>query len=206
MPRCLRCETLCTTTGRRRFRLRWSPPDTRDTAPVRRYVVAALDPAYGRPLTIAVLEPDYSEELGRFVTMEEISSHILAEEELQKMPLLWTQAVATVQVAAANDAGQSSWAMLQVRLHGAATPATGRSRANGKRGAAPEELRGAADAARPEPRGFEQELRRRQGPQLRQWLQTQPQAVLAHWLRSSRWPHLGTRAELVARVLSTMGA
>ena len=29
---------------------------------ISRYVVAAMDPAYGRALTIAVLEPDYSED------------------------------------------------------------------------------------------------------------------------------------------------
>jgi hypothetical protein len=33
--------------------------------------VAALDPAYGQALTITVLEPEYSEKLKRFTTIED---------------------------------------------------------------------------------------------------------------------------------------
>ncbi|CAK0865045.1 unnamed protein product [Prorocentrum cordatum] len=63
-----------------------------------------------RPLTIATLEPDYDEELQRFVPVEELTSYLLQETQLEKMPCLFKQALATLQVAAANDAGQSSWA------------------------------------------------------------------------------------------------
>ena len=46
----------------RRYRLHWAAPQEQDSAPVRRFIVAAFDPAYGKALTIATLEPDYSEE------------------------------------------------------------------------------------------------------------------------------------------------
>lgn len=115
-PRNLQSTMLCAIPGKRRFRLNWNVPEGRDTGPVRRYIVAAVDPAYGRALTFAVLEPDYNEELRRFISVEELTSHVLAEEELQKMPELWKQATATVQVAAANEAGQSAWAIHTVTL------------------------------------------------------------------------------------------
>jgi len=85
---------------------------------VRRYVVAAHDPAYGRALTVTILEPDYSQELRRFVSVEELTSYVLAEEELQKMPLLWQQPVATIQIASQNESGQSAWTVLKVPLDG----------------------------------------------------------------------------------------
>merc|ERR1712028_160045 len=105
-PQRLSFTPLCTAPGRRRYRLHWAAPLDQDGAPVRRYMVAALDPAYGKALNIAVLEPDYSEELQRFVDVGELGVYELAEEELQKMPSLWNQATATLQVAAANESGQ----------------------------------------------------------------------------------------------------
>jgi len=116
VPRCLKSAMVCATPGRRKFRLEWLPPEEQLSAPVRRYVIAAVDPAYGKALTITVLEPDYSEELHRFVNVEELTSYVFAEEELQKMPRLWQQSSASVQVAAANEAGQSPWANLQFPL------------------------------------------------------------------------------------------
>eukprot|EP00930_Biecheleria_cincta_P002744 TRINITY_DN10373_c0_g1_i1.p1 TRINITY_DN10373_c0_g1~~TRINITY_DN10373_c0_g1_i1.p1 ORF type:complete len:870 (-),score=127.66 TRINITY_DN10373_c0_g1_i1:359-2968(-) len=115
-PCCLRLEVLSLAPGQRRFRLRWSAPEQRACAPIQRYVIAAFDPAYGRALTIAMLEPDYSEELRSFVRIGDLTSYVLAEEDLQKMPKLWMQTSATVQVAAANSAGQSPWATFQVPL------------------------------------------------------------------------------------------
>lgn len=38
-----------------------------------RYVIAAVDPAYGRALTVTTLEPDYSQELHRFVSVAELT-------------------------------------------------------------------------------------------------------------------------------------
>lgn len=115
-PRGLKASTLCAVPGNRRIRLEWQPPDPDDNAPVRRYLVSALDPSYGRPITVTTLEPDYSEEQHRFVPVEELSSFILAEDDLRKMPSLFQQPSLTLQVAAANEAGQSSWATIQVPL------------------------------------------------------------------------------------------
>ena len=50
-------------------------------APVQKYIVAVFDPAYGKALTVAVLEPDYCEELKRFVPVEEICSYVLVEKD-----------------------------------------------------------------------------------------------------------------------------
>lgn len=143
-PRNLRSETISPTVGSRQFRLLWDRPAASDLAPVRRYIIAAFDPAYGRALTITVLEPDYSEELRRYVAVDELTQHILAESELQKMPLLWQQKMATVQVAASNEAGQSQWATLQVPLvPSAAAP----KQPEARRG--PPQLRPAPAYARP---------------------------------------------------------
>jgi len=49
----------------------WKAPEVTQTCPVRRYLVAALDPAYGQALTITVLEPEYNEKLKRFTTIED---------------------------------------------------------------------------------------------------------------------------------------
>jgi hypothetical protein len=81
---------------------------------VRRFLVGVFDPAYGRSLTVAVLEPDYDDVARRFVSVEEIDSFILAEEEMSKMPRLFKESTVTIQVAAANEAGQSPWATLIV--------------------------------------------------------------------------------------------
>lgn len=115
-PRNLAASLLVTMPGSRRVRLQWEPPEAQEAAPVRRYLVAAVDPAYGRALTVATLEPDYREELGRYVSVEELCSHTLVEEALQKMPSLFRQPFATLQVAAANEAGTSPWATLRVSL------------------------------------------------------------------------------------------
>eukprot|EP00929_Paragymnodinium_shiwhaense_P075930 TRINITY_DN3890_c0_g1_i1.p1 TRINITY_DN3890_c0_g1~~TRINITY_DN3890_c0_g1_i1.p1 ORF type:complete len:1038 (-),score=223.93 TRINITY_DN3890_c0_g1_i1:75-3188(-) len=116
-PRHLISKTLCAAPGRRRISLEWSAPaDLRSAAPVRKYLVAAVDPAYGRALTVATLEPDYQEDLGRYVSVEELRAITLAEEALQKMPSLFRQSAATFQVAAANEAGLSPWATIQVQL------------------------------------------------------------------------------------------
>jgi len=115
VPRKLSCTTLCTEPGSRSYQLQWEAPRDTMSAPVHRFIVAVLDPVHG-PLKVAILEPDFNQELGRFVTMQELGSYILAEEELRKVKNLWRQSAATVQVAAANDVGQSDWAVLQVSL------------------------------------------------------------------------------------------
>lgn len=115
-PLSLRAAVLCQTPGRRRVRFNWIAPFGGDDQPISRYVVAVLDPAYGRALTVAQLEPDYNQELGRFQPIEELTCYHLDEQELQKIPKFWLQRTATVQVAASNDAGQSPWAAVEVLL------------------------------------------------------------------------------------------
>lgn len=102
--------------GQRRLCLAWKPPLEQDGAPVARYIVAVVDPSYGRALAVATLEPDYNQELGRFLPIEELTQYVLEEVELRKMPRFWQQVKATVQVAAGNDAGQSGWAVCQAQL------------------------------------------------------------------------------------------
>jgi len=114
--RSLRYTTMCATKGNRSYKLQWSAPSEKEGAPVQRYLVNAFDPAYGKALTITILEPDYKEELKRYVSMEELTSFLLSEKELTKMPSLFQQRVATLQVAAANDAGTGPWASLKIPM------------------------------------------------------------------------------------------
>ena len=107
---------LCTAPGRRRFRVTWQPPSTSASSPVRKYLVAALDPSFGQPLTVTVLESEYNEELKRCLSLDELTSCVLAEEDLVKMPAFFQQAAAAVYVAAANEAGQSKWSTINVPL------------------------------------------------------------------------------------------
>lgn len=207
MPRGLRSEPIDTTTvGRRRFQLRWASPAIVPSAPVRRYIVAAFDPAYGKPLTITVLEPDYDQELGRFVSIEEMGSYVLAEEELQKMPSLWQQKRAKVQVAAANEAGQSPWATLEVPLSSAQflTASTTASNCSSGSPCSPGFYScsdSSPKAAADEKWSFEMELRRRCGQELRIWLRTQLKARLMSWLRSMNTETTGTKEELVQKIM-----
>lgn len=115
-PRRLTAMCTCAVRGHRRVELKWDAPESSEDAPVSRYVVSALDPAYGRPVTLAKLEPDYNEKLGRFVPLEEIDSYSVAEEDLAKLSSLFRQSTMTLQVAAANDAGQSPWATVKASL------------------------------------------------------------------------------------------
>jgi len=186
-PRRLSLTVLCSQPGRRRYRLNWSPPVDNESAPVRRYIVAALDPAYGKALNIAVLEPDYCEEKRRFVSVEELGTYVLAEEELQKMPSLWRQNVATVQVASANESGQSSWAILQVPLS-ITTPVTNFQSP-------------IVRSSREEERLFAEDLKKRSGADLRVWLDRQRKPQLVTFIKSMGWPEEGTKGDLVSRVV-----
>lgn len=116
-PQGLTWAPLCTEPGRRRIALSWDTPRESASAPVRSFVVAAVDPAYGRPLIIRHLEPDFSQELHRFLTVAELTSFVVDEVDLQKMPSLWQQNQASFKVAAVNEAGQSEWASVAVPLH-----------------------------------------------------------------------------------------
>jgi len=120
-PARLRGTVLCSTAGQRRIRIEWQPYGSNKAmygshAPLQRYIIAAMNPEFGRVLPVATLESEYSQEQQKFIPIEEISSHVLAEEELLKMAWLFNRPSTTVQVAAANEAGQSSWAVLQVQM------------------------------------------------------------------------------------------
>eukprot|EP00435_Cladocopium_sp_Y103_P063145 s1104_g24.t1 len=214
-PRELRSEALCSAAGRRKFQLSWTAPTIRDAAPVRRYVVAAHDPAYGRALTITVLEPDYSQELRSFVPIEHLTSYVMAEQDLQKMPKLWTQTSLQVQVAAANEAGQSAWSTLKI-------PLTGPSAGNAAASAPPMRLQraplpsgptggsGFATAATMQKRmhdaedvaAFDTELRKIHGiARLRAFLEPRKKGILMEWLRSVNWSAYGSKQDLVERVI-----
>ncbi|CAJ1414151.1 unnamed protein product [Effrenium voratum] len=221
-PRQLRSEALCSTPGRRRFQLCWTAPPVRESASVRRYIVAAHDPAYGRALTITVLEPDYSQELRSFVAIESLTSYVIAEEDLQKMPKLWTEKMLQVQVAAANEAGQSKWTSLKIPLTG---PAAGIASAPLSREGAPRmsppcgatwgagggaggngaftsaaTMRRTHDSA--DVAAFDKELRKLRGStRLRAFLEPLKKGILQEWLRSVNWSSQGSKQDLVERVI-----
>eukprot|EP00930_Biecheleria_cincta_P085960 TRINITY_DN75322_c0_g1_i1.p1 TRINITY_DN75322_c0_g1~~TRINITY_DN75322_c0_g1_i1.p1 ORF type:complete len:650 (+),score=125.90 TRINITY_DN75322_c0_g1_i1:74-1951(+) len=220
-PSQLTFTTLCAVPGRRRLRLRWRPPlACSEVSPVRRYLVAALDPSYGRALTITILEPEYSEELKRFLAVEDLCSYVLAEEELHKMPSLFQQSGATLQVSAANEAGQSAWTSLWVPLQEAVGASAGSCDLEGQppgadcNGAGLGAARGRAVKAgsRTGEKCMEFEsaaravLQSSGGAELCTWLRRQSKGLLVAWLQSQSWPTSGSKEELVDRVAFAVGA
>eukprot|EP00929_Paragymnodinium_shiwhaense_P028156 TRINITY_DN1638_c0_g1_i2.p1 TRINITY_DN1638_c0_g1~~TRINITY_DN1638_c0_g1_i2.p1 ORF type:complete len:955 (+),score=265.51 TRINITY_DN1638_c0_g1_i2:140-3004(+) len=223
MPTALHYSTLCASPGRRRYLLQWSPPEESATAPIRRVIIAAHDPAYGRVLTITVLEPDYSEQLRRFVSVAELDRFELAEEELQKMPSLFQQAAISLHVSMANEAGQSQSAKLLVSTSG--VTCGGSSSRISEGGASRRSLPTASSyrgvnvshVSSPGSEGssatddwsetdsstqhFELELRRRRGNDLMKWLQNQKVAPMRAWLKSIREATGGTKKDLIGRIL-----
>mmetsp|Transcript_35349 Transcript_35349/g.82613 ORF Transcript_35349/g.82613 Transcript_35349/m.82613 type:complete len:404 (+) Transcript_35349:46-1257(+) len=121
-PAKLRGTVVSSAAGKRRIRVEWqaasksSSAASLQDAPLRRYIVAALNPEFGRALPVATLESDYNQEQQRFIRVEDLCSYVLAEEDLPKMQWLFNRPSATVQVAAANEIGQSSWAILQMQM------------------------------------------------------------------------------------------
>ena len=198
-PRRLWHETLSSVPGQRRFKLHWTPPEDRVSAPISRYVVAVFDPAYGRALTIAILEPDYSEESRSFVGIESLTAFEFSEEDFQKMPKLWKQTSANVQVAAANKAGQSAWATLQVPLDSA----TSLSKTLYRASTASVDFHSSA-VHKPEDldmRAWDAQLRKLRGEELRAWLEPQKKAVMAVWLKSMNWFAQGSKNDILERVI-----
>ena len=120
------------------------------------------------------------------------------------MPRLWQQTHAQVQVAAANDAGQSPWEVLQIPLTGLAPDAVnqaGRADSGLTREVHPENGAGDGGDAHgtADPRAFVAEMYRHQGATLYTWLEDQKKPVLSAWLRSVHAPCSGSKAELVDR-------
>jgi len=207
-PSYLAAHLICSDPGKRRVRLDWAAPeelaDPQQAPPVRSYVVAVFDPDYGKALTVAVLEPDYNEDLHRFVPIEELRSFVLAEEELQKMPGLFRQPSATVQVAAVNRSGQSPWATANVSLVNPALAS--QVDPSARKGESRPTKRRTVHALRPPPESkptateFEAQMRMHKGKGLRIWLAGQKRELLAVWLRARSWPSCGSRNELIERV------
>ncbi|CAE7344901.1 unnamed protein product [Symbiodinium sp. CCMP2456] len=209
----LASAVLCAAPGRRRIRISWQSP-TAVSSPIRKYLVAALDPSFGQPLTITVLEPEYNDELKRYLSLDELTSCVLAEEDLVKMPAFFQQSAACVYVAAANEAGQSKWATISVPLRGPAAPTVGEVLTSPSRAKADK-----ADSAKSTPakvsakqcKDFETTahslLKRPDGAaELCAWLRKQSRGLLASWLQSQAWPTKGSKAELVDRVAFAVGA
>eukprot|EP00933_Yihiella_yeosuensis_P064004 TRINITY_DN67316_c0_g1_i1.p1 TRINITY_DN67316_c0_g1~~TRINITY_DN67316_c0_g1_i1.p1 ORF type:complete len:702 (-),score=138.61 TRINITY_DN67316_c0_g1_i1:98-2203(-) len=219
-PRFLKSEPICSIVGRRRIQLSWQAPTELDNSPIRRYVIQAMDPGYGKYLTVTVLEPDYSQELRRFVSVDELTSYVMSEEDLQKMPKLWTQSSAQVQVCAANEAGQSTPATLQVPLNGSASRAPAAPKSTSSFASAPSSVKkirkpsaNTAPPAPPAPKSgpddesarspmLDQELKKPWGDgALRAFLTAQAKVVLAEWLRSLNWSTGGAKQDLVERII-----
>lgn len=119
VPRLLSATMQCAKVGHRRWRMRWLAPERLEIAPVQRYVVAVADPssASKHAIRVSTLEPDYSQELGRYVTLEELANYEIAEEDVyMRVPGLFLHKSLTLMVAAANKVGQSSWASVSVDL------------------------------------------------------------------------------------------
>lgn len=221
-PSQLTFTTLCAVPGRRRLRLRWQPPlACSESSPVRRYLVAALDPSYGRALTITVLEPDYSDELKRFLTLEDLNSYVLAEEELHKMPGLFQQSGATLQVAAANEAGLSTWTSLWVPLQEATGASAGscdleppgencdaptRAGLRAARGRDVKASSGTGEKCTEFESAARAVMQSSGGAELCVWLRRQSKGLLVAWLKSQTWPTSGSKEELVDRVAFAVGA
>jgi len=117
-PGKLSAVMLCATPGHRKYSLQWSAPAKTESAPVHRYIIAVADPT-GQVVRACTLEPDYCEKTRRFVSVEELSSYTLSEQEIGKrVPNLFSsgQAHIMVLVAAANKVGQSPWAQIRLPL------------------------------------------------------------------------------------------
>lgn len=82
-PRALSVLVHCLKVGERRLLLRWMAPERQEQGPVQRYIVAAADPTGSSrpPIRLSTLEPDYSQELGRYVNLEELGTFELREED-----------------------------------------------------------------------------------------------------------------------------
>ncbi|CAJ1361554.1 unnamed protein product [Effrenium voratum] len=123
------------------------------------------------------------------------------EEDLQKMPSLWKQPTATVQVAAANEAGQSSWTKLEIWIAGTRSPASTPSSPSTSTSSESE----ASSPSQCSHGSFDSEIQRRSGRELQEWLQGQLKVSLMSWLKTLHLPTKGTKQELIERILDVMG-
>lgn len=231
-PTRLSSTHLCTEPGRRRFKVQWKAPESRESAPVHRYIVAVFDPSYGRALAVGTLEPDYHQELQRYLAYDdaELCSYVLSEEDLKKMPNLFKSDAITVQVAAGNNEGQSDWSVLKVRLQATRSstsalprdtsqraPAMGRGdqpsnvlpprRASPPRAprASPRRASSAGQASAvipDEDRAFDVFVEAKNGRELLSWLQQQKKEKMQGWLKRRFQQMSGSKEACMERIIA----
>lgn len=194
----LRYTAISMTPGSRRFQVSWTPPESRELAPVKKYVVSVFDPAYGKDLTVQVMEPDYSEEQRRFVPVDELTTFELLEADLAKMIVLWRQPTAKLQVAAANEAGRSEAKEVSIAL---TVCAAQQSHRQSNRWTPPAQADGD---------DFAEDLQRYlqtspSGRELRNWLGRQTKAPLIRHLLRKGGKAEGSKPELVERIAASLG-
>lgn len=203
-PTGLAFRHICTEVGRRRFKVTWKPPESRDQAPVHRYVVAVFDPSYGKALSVGTLEPDYSQEFKRFLAYDdpELCSYVVSEEDLRKMPNLFKRDHIAVQVAAANNEGQSDWSIIRVRLQTvAAKPASAPPPARTAAPAPGLARVGPYSSAGPDA-DFDCNLKQMSGRELESWLQHQKKETMQGWLKKRFQQSSGSKEAVLQKIIS----
>lgn len=218
-PTRVRYTHLCEEAGRRRFRVQWKPPDSLPSSPVHRYVVAVVDPSFGKALSVATLEPDYSQELGRYLPYDdpELCSYVISEEELRKMPNLFNRSPVVVQVAAGNNEGQSDWSILKVDVKNlrkvacpkssprrdsigggaAADKAPGRASVAGRSSVGGRPSVGAADGGE-----FDRTVAAKKGHELENWLRFQKKEDMQRWLKQRYQQISGSKETAIQRIIT----
>lgn len=206
---------LCTQPGRRQFRVTWRAPENKDTAPVHRYIVAVFDPSYGKALSVGTLEPDYSQELGRYLAHDDpdLCCYTVSEEDLRKMPNLFKSTAITVQVAAGNNEGQSDWSIVRVPVSGASkssaapppAPAQPKPvRTSSVPSAAPATARPSVGPRKSiaEDGGFDRYIDKKNGAELKSWLQHQTKEAMQAWLKKRFQQASGSKEVMIQRIIS----
>jgi len=226
-PTRLTSTHICTEPGRRRFKVQWKAPESRENAPVDRYIVAVFDPSYGRALAVGTLEPDYHQELQRYLAHDdpELCSYVVSEEDLRKMPNLFKSDSITVQVSAGNNEGQSDWSVIKVRLQerrgGTAAPPVARPQRPSTGGVsrptsdAPPARRtslpgpgrvslGAQSSAGhlEEDRAFDVLVEGKKGRELQTWLQQQKKEKMQAWLKKRFQQISGSKDAIIDRLVA----
>jgi len=221
-PTRMTCTHLCREQGSRKIRVQWRAPESKASAPVHRYIVAVFDPSYGKSLAIATLEPDYSQELKRYLAHDdpELCSYVIAQEELRKMPTLFSSSYLTVQVAAGNNEGQSEWSVARVDLTNKDLAASGRQSLS-SRASLPSKgaEKGARQVAPPRSRPslhisstsvttssgisqFDRGVSELNGRKLEEWLRCQLKTDIQHWLRRRFQPIAGSKEDMLQRIIT----
>jgi hypothetical protein len=217
-PMHLKFVQLCTDPGRRRFKVMWRAPASRQNAPVHRYVVAVHDPMYGKALSVGTLEPDYSQEFKRYLAYDdpELCSYVVSEEDLKKMPNLFKADAITVQVASGNNEGQSDWSILKVPVLGRPprTSVGGPSVPVPSKEAHPSNMPSRVSMSGPAKRcslpghsssediEFCRLIDNKRGRDLETWLQHQKKEAMQAWLKKRFQLTSGSKEVMISRIMN----